>query len=59
MGCTSETSAFIVKFISEEQKDLACVELSRFADADFELPRRFFGDRDVAVVFREDDRVRS
>jgi hypothetical protein len=44
--------------VDEEGKDLASIELSRFANADLELARGSLGDSDVPIVFRKDNGVR-
>jgi hypothetical protein len=44
--------------VDEEGKDLASIELSRFANADLELARRPLGDSDVPIIFRKDNGVR-
>jgi hypothetical protein len=46
-----------VRPVDKEGKDLASVELSRFANADLELARGPLGDSDVPIVFREDNGV--
>jgi hypothetical protein len=44
-----------MRLVVEKVDNLACKELTGLADTDLELPRRTFGNSDVAIVFGETD----